>query len=83
MKDKIRTPGDLGAAIKLFRQTEKLPEKIRQLDVNIGGERRGELLKQSQLLFKYAADDPEQLAVGLLMPPSRLILSCRMMDSCC
>jgi len=50
-----------------------LPEKIRLLDVHIGGERRGELLQQSQLMFKYLRDDPTQAEVGLLMPPSRLI----------
>ncbi|MDP1606056.1 MAG: type II toxin-antitoxin system HipA family toxin [Rhodocyclaceae bacterium] len=50
-----------------------LPEKIRLLDVHIGGERRGELLHQSQLLFKYLRDDPTQPAVGLLMPPTRLL----------
>lgn len=50
-----------------------LPEKVRLLDVHIGGERRGELLHQSQLLFKYLRDDPSQASVGLLMPPSRLV----------
>lgn len=50
-----------------------LPEKIRLLDVHIGGERRGELLHQSQMLFKYLRDDPAQPAVGLLMPPTRLL----------
>ena len=50
-----------------------LPEKIRLLDVHIGGERRGELLHQSQLLFKYLRDDPTQAEVGLLMPPTRLL----------
>ncbi|MDP2811889.1 MAG: type II toxin-antitoxin system HipA family toxin [Rhodocyclaceae bacterium] len=50
-----------------------LPEKIRLLDVHIGGERRGELLQQSQLLFKYLRDDPAQQEVGLLMPPTRLL----------
>ncbi|MES9822491.1 MAG: HipA N-terminal domain-containing protein, partial [Candidatus Thiodiazotropha sp.] len=50
-----------------------LPEKIRLLDVHIGGERRGELLRQSQLLFKYLRDDPEQPEVGLLMPPTQLL----------
>ncbi len=50
-----------------------LPEKVRLLDVHIGGERRGELLQQSQLLFKYLKDDPAQAEVGLLMPPTRLL----------
>jgi serine/threonine-protein kinase HipA len=50
-----------------------LPEKIRLLDVHVGGERCGELLHQSQLTFKYLRDDPTQAAVGLLMPPSRLL----------
>ena len=53
--------------------TAALPEKIRLLDVNIGGERGGELIRQSQLSFKYLRDDPAQTAVGLLMPPTRLI----------
>ena len=50
-----------------------LPEKIRLLDVHIGGERSGELLHQSQLIFKYLRDDTTQAAVGLLMPPTRLL----------
>ena len=50
-----------------------LPEKIRLLDVHIGGERSGELLQQSQLLFKYLRDDTTQAEVGLLMPPTRLL----------
>jgi len=49
-----------------------LPEKIRLLDVSVGGERRGELLRESQLLFKYLRDDLTQPEVGLLMPPTRL-----------
>jgi len=53
--------------------TTVLPERIRLLDVHIGGERRGELVHQSQLSFKYLRDDPSQAAVGLLMPPTRLI----------
>jgi len=50
-----------------------LPEKIRRLDVHISNERGGELWQQSQLLFKYLRDDPAQVAVGLLMPPTRLL----------
>lgn len=50
-----------------------LPEKLRRLDVQIGGEPGGELWQQSQLLFKYLRDDPAQAAVGLLMPPTRLL----------
>jgi len=50
-----------------------LPEKIRLLDVHIGGERSGELLHQSQLAFKYLRDDPAQPGLGLLMPPTRLL----------
>ncbi len=53
--------------------SDPLPEKIRLLDVHIGGERSGELLHQSQLTFKYLRDDPTQLSVGLLMPPTRLL----------
>jgi serine/threonine-protein kinase HipA len=50
-----------------------LPERLRLLDVHIGGERRGELLQHSQLLFKYLRDDSTQAAVGLLMPPTQLV----------
>ena len=50
-----------------------LPEKLRRLDVRIGGQPGGELWQQSQLLFKYRRDDPAQAAVGLLMPPTRLL----------
>lgn len=50
-----------------------LPEKVRLLDVHIGGERRGELLQQTQVLFKYLEDDLAQAEVGLLMPPTRLL----------
>ncbi|MDP2795783.1 MAG: type II toxin-antitoxin system HipA family toxin [Sulfurisoma sp.] len=53
--------------------TMTLPEKVRLLDVHIGGERRGELLQQSQLLFKYLEDDSAQAEVGLLMPSTRLL----------
>ncbi len=50
---------------------QPLPEKIKQLEVEIGGAQRGQLLKHSVYEFRYldssAADQP---AVGLLMPPS-------------
>jgi len=50
-----------------------LPEKLRLLDVSIGGRPSGELLQQSQIIFKYAQDTPDQPCVGLLMPPDRLL----------
>jgi len=50
-----------------------LPERIRQLAVNIGGAPAGDLLHQSQIVFKYQRDDPAQPSVGLLMPPTRLL----------
>jgi serine/threonine-protein kinase HipA len=53
--------------------TMTLPERIRRLKVHICGQPRGELWQQSQLLFKYDHADPEQTAVGLLMPPTRLL----------
>jgi len=49
-----------------------LPERIRLLDVRIGGTDAGELIKQSQILFKYRRDDPAQATVGLLMPPTQI-----------
>lgn len=49
-----------------------LPDKIRLLDVRLGGEPCGTLLHQSQFEFRYGRDEPEQAAVALLMPPERL-----------
>lgn len=49
-----------------------LPEKIKLLDVTIGGHGRGQLLRQSQFEFRYLEDQPDQLALGLLMPPSAM-----------
>lgn len=46
-----------------------LPEKIRQLDVEIGGASSGQLLKHSIYEFRYLASSPAQPAVALLMPP--------------
>lgn len=50
-----------------------LPERLRLLDVRICSEPAGELLQQSQLFFKYLRDEPNQRAVGLLMPSERLL----------
>ena len=47
-----------------------LPDKIRLLQVSIGGyEQAGQLLRASTYEFRYLAPDPEQTAVALLMPP--------------
>jgi serine/threonine-protein kinase HipA len=53
--------------------TMMLPEKIRQLRVDVGGQPSGELIKQSPILFKYLADDFSQAPVGLLMPANKLV----------
>lgn len=46
-----------------------LPEKIRLLNVAIGGRAQaGQLLKQSSYEFRYLDADPEQAAVSMLMP---------------
>jgi serine/threonine-protein kinase HipA len=53
-----------------------LPEKVKRLDVTIGtsgGAPAGELLKESNYQFQYRRDDTRQPAVGLLMPPDRMI----------
>jgi len=50
-----------------------LPERIKQLEVGIGPALAGSLLRESQYLFSYAADDPGQPAISLLMPPSRML----------
>ncbi|MBT9492495.1 MAG: type II toxin-antitoxin system HipA family toxin [Paucibacter sp.] len=50
---------------------QPLPEKIKQLQVEIGGAVRGQLLKHSVYEFRYIDSAVEdQPAVGLLMPPS-------------
>ena len=49
-----------------------LPERIRQLDVEIAGIAAGQLLKQSVYEFRYLrGDDPHQAALSLVMPASR------------
>lgn len=48
-----------------------LPERVRQLDVDIAGSAAGQLLKHSIYEFRYLrADDTAQPAASLLMPPS-------------
>ena len=50
---------------------QPLPEKIKQMEVEIGGAVRGQLLKHSVYEFRYLDSTAEdQPAVGLLMPPS-------------
>ena len=46
-----------------------LPERIRQLDVEIAGQARGQLLHHSVYEFRYLAPQAPQPWVGLLMPP--------------
>lgn len=48
-----------------------LPEKIRQLDVEIAGAPAGQLLKHSVYEFRYLDGSAEQPSVALLMPPTR------------
>ncbi len=48
-----------------------LPEKIRQLEVDIGTVRAGQLLKHSTYEFRYLDSEREQPAVALLMPTSQ------------
>jgi len=53
------------------------PERIKRLAVLVGAgdaaSRSGELLRESQYLFKYERDHPDQPAVSLLMPPTRVV----------
>lgn len=51
---------------------ERLPEKIRLLDVDINGAPSGQLVQQSGFEYRYLNDDEAQPAVGLLMLPNRL-----------
>lgn len=48
-----------------------LPEKIRQLDIQIGGAHAGQLLKHAVYEFRYLDSRADQPAVALLMPPSQ------------
>jgi serine/threonine-protein kinase HipA len=47
----------------------ELPDKIKRLQVTIGSNAVGELLRESRYLFKYDTDDESQPAVSILMPP--------------
>ena len=49
-----------------------LPEKIKLLEVDIAGQRRGQLLRHSRFEFRYLGADAAQQPVGLLMPPDKL-----------
>lgn len=46
-----------------------LPERIRQLQIEIAGPVRGQLLHHSVYEFRYLDTDPAQPSLGLLMPP--------------
>ncbi|MEO5737449.1 MAG: HipA domain-containing protein, partial [Variovorax sp.] len=48
-----------------------LPEKIKQIDVDIGGTPAGQLLRHSVYEFRYSDTETKQRAVALLMPPTR------------
>jgi len=48
-----------------------LPEKIRQLDVEIAGAPAGQLLRHSVYEFRYLDGRADQPSVALLMPPTR------------
>lgn len=49
-----------------------LPDRIKLLDVQIAGQPRGQLLRQSRYEFRYLVADAAQPSVGLLMPPEQL-----------
>jgi len=51
-----------------------LPDKIRRLQVHVGAEPSGELVRDSQYVFTYAGDAADQPAVALLMLPSRQLV---------
>lgn len=48
-----------------------LPEKVKQLDVEIAGELAGQLLKHSVYEFRYIDSNLDQPSLALLMPPTR------------
>ena len=48
-----------------------LPEKVKQLDIEIDGRPAGVLLKHSVYEFRYLAHHEDQLSVALLMPPAQ------------
>lgn len=50
-----------------------LPDKLKQLQVHIGTDPAGTLMRESQYTFAYARDDAAQPAVSLLMPPTTLL----------
>ncbi len=50
-----------------------LPERIKLLAVSVNSAPCGDLIHESQIVFKYRHDDPAQPSVGLLMPPARLV----------
>lgn len=51
----------------------ELPERIKRLDITNGGAACGALLRESQYVFTYLRDDPQQPPVAALMPPSQLV----------
>ena len=51
-----------------------LPERIRQLQVEIAGAMRGQLLRHSVYEFRYLDADITQPNLALLMPPQTLCM---------
>lgn len=49
-----------------------LPERIRLLNVDVGGSLSGRLAHASTYTFDYSRDDPDQAGVSLLMPATLL-----------
>lgn len=49
-----------------------LPEKVKLLEVQIAGQLRGQLLRQSRFEFRYLTAEASQPSVGLLMPPEQM-----------
>ena len=49
-----------------------MDERIGLLQVHVAGQPSGQLLQQSGFEYRYLQAEPEQPAVGLLMPPTRL-----------
>lgn len=49
-----------------------LPERIKVLEVCVGAAPSGRLVREAHFVYTYSRDDPQQLAVGLLMPPEHL-----------
>ena len=49
------------------------PEKIRKLCVSINGSESGVLIRESQYVYSYDREYPEQLPVGLFLSPDQMV----------